>query len=223
LIDQVSGVLVDFVGTLFERESPLRTLARMEVTDAERDDLLAAVSTVRALDLDSAELPAGVPAHLTGHWQRRDLGADDHRATYAGLLHHAGMPATSADRFYELANTVQAWVPYDDTVTAMHAIKDRGLPIALVSNIGFDLRPIFEANGLLELIDAFVLSYEIGAMKPDPVIFETACTAIGVEPVDVVMIGDSERADGGATAIGARFAPVGSPRGAGALLRALGL
>jgi HAD superfamily hydrolase (TIGR01509 family) len=47
-----------------------------------------------------------------------------------------------------------------------------------------------------------VLSYEHGVQKPDPRLFRTACTALGVEPRDVLMVGDDRRADGGAAALG---------------------
>ncbi len=51
------------------------------------------------------------------------------------------------------------------------------MPVAVVSNIGFDLRPLCAALGFAELVDAFVLSYEVGRCKPDPAIFLQACAA----------------------------------------------
>jgi putative hydrolase of the HAD superfamily len=74
--------------------------------------------------------------------------------------------------------------------------------VGVVSNIGWDLRPVFRAHGLDPYVDAYVLSYEHGIQKPDPRLFKTACTALGVEPRDVLMVGDDRRADGGAAALG---------------------
>jgi len=72
----------------------------------------------------------------------------------------------------------------------------------VVSNIGWDLRPVFRAHGLDPYVDAYVLSYEHGVQKPDARLFKTACAALGVEPGDVLMVGDDRRADGGAAALG---------------------
>jgi FMN phosphatase YigB (HAD superfamily) len=50
-----------------------------------------------------------------------------------------------------------------------------------------------------------VLSFEVGAVKPDPAIFTTALEQLGVAATDAVMVGDSEEADGGARAVGCEF------------------
>lgn len=81
-------------------------------------------------------------------------------------------------------------------------------PLAVVSNIAFDVRPAFSARGWADLVDEFVLSFEIGATKPDPRIFRLACDRLGVDPQHCLMVGDSDEADGGARAIGCAFALV---------------
>jgi len=85
-------------------------------------------------------------------------------------------------------------------------LRDAGIKTAVVSNIAFDLRPALATAGTAA--DEYVLSFEIGAVKPDPVIFETALARLGVEPADALMVGDSEEADGGARAVGCAFALV---------------
>ena len=50
-----------------------------------------------------------------------------------------------------------------------------------------------------------MLSFEVGAVKPDAAIFEAALTRLGVAAEDAVMVGDSEEADGGARALGCGF------------------
>lgn len=71
-----------------------------------------------------------------------------------------------------------------------------------MSNIGWDLRPVFREHGLDGFVDAYVLSYEHGVAKPDERLFRTACEALGVTPRETLMVGDDVRADGGATAAG---------------------
>jgi FMN phosphatase YigB (HAD superfamily) len=92
----------------------------------------------------------------------------------------------------------------------------------VVSNIGFDIRPIFAAWGLTELVDAFVLSYEVGRCKPDPGIFLRACGMLGVDPEQTLMVGDTP-ADAGAVRAGCAVlvlpaADPGRENGLGAVL-----
>jgi FMN phosphatase YigB (HAD superfamily) len=72
-----------------------------------------------------------------------------------------------------------------------------------VSNIAFDVRPAFQA--IDAYVDEFVLSFEVGAIKPNAAIFETALTRLGAPAEHAVMVGDSDEADGGARAIGCGF------------------
>ena len=52
------------------------------------------------------------------------------------------------------------------------------------------------ALGVVDAIDSYSLSYEVGAQKPDPAIYEHAVDALGVAPMDAVMIGDRSGPDG---------------------------
>ena len=52
------------------------------------------------------------------------------------------------------------------------------------------------------LVDAYVLSFEHGLQKPAAGLFATACSLIGRDPAEVVMVGDDRTADGGAAALG---------------------
>jgi len=66
--------------------------------------------------------------------------------------------------------------------------------------VPWDLRPIL--HGLGGLVGAFVLSFEEGAVMPDPAIFRTACRRLRVTPEATLMVGDSEETDGGAVSAG---------------------
>jgi putative hydrolase of the HAD superfamily len=95
-----------------------------------------------------------------------------------------------------------AWSPYPDAVEVLGGLRERGIAVGVVSNIGWDLRPVFRAHGLDRFVDTYVLSYEHGFRKPDPRLFRLACTALDVDPATVLMVGDDRRADGGAAARG---------------------
>jgi HAD superfamily hydrolase (TIGR01549 family) len=104
----------------------------------------------------------------------------------------------------------RAWIPYPDTAPTLRALRARGIKIGIVSNVPRDLRPIFAAHGLADLVDTFTHSFEVGAEKPDPAIFFRACEALGTKPGDTLMVGDHPIADGGALRAGLRFHLLGA-------------
>ncbi|MZD08038.1 HAD-IA family hydrolase, partial [Streptomyces sp. SID5785] len=106
------------------------------------------------------------------------------------------------DVLYDRSTHPAAWRPYPDAAGLLRALRERGVPVGVVSNIGWDPRPVFVEHGLDPYVDAYVLSYRHGATKPDPRLFTAALDALGVAAGDTLMVGDDRRADGGAAALG---------------------
>jgi HAD superfamily hydrolase (TIGR01509 family) len=102
-----------------------------------------------------------------------------------------------------------------DTVPFLEAVRQAGIPVALVSNCADNTRPMLAAKGLLDLADATVLSCEIGIAKPDPEIYLIAAQRLGVLAADAVMLDDQPRFCAGAQAVGARAIQVVRPGIAG--------
>jgi HAD superfamily hydrolase (TIGR01493 family) len=203
----ITGVLFDFSGTLFRIEPTQRWLAGV-LRDAGIDATPADVAR-QAEELETAgALPGGapplaVPPHLAELWATRDESAERHRAAYLGLARQVELPDPRLhDALYDRHMTPAAWRAYPDAAAVLTELRERGLAIGVISNIGWDLRPVFRAHGLDDVVDAFVLSYEHGIQKPDPALFRIACDALGRDPHDVLMVGDDRRADAGAAAIG---------------------
>lgn len=133
----------------------------------------------------------------------RDLSAEAHQRVWTSLFTRAEVVVPgAAATLYERVMDPAKWRPYEDTRPTLVALRERRVPTAVVSNVPRDLRPIFERHGLRELVDAFVLSYEHGAMKPAAALFRAACEAVGVAPEHVLMVGDDPITDGGAAAAG---------------------
>jgi HAD superfamily hydrolase (TIGR01509 family) len=156
----------------------------------------------------------------------RDLSAERHRAVYDAVITRApAVPADLADALYQVL--LEPWVPYDDALPTLRELKRRGIKVALVSNIGLDVRSALARMGLAPLIDAVVLSCEAGAVKPHAVIFERALAALGVGPARALMVGDNPRDDAGAALIGVRTLLLprthGPTHGLEAVLRLIGL
>ena len=74
--------------------------------------------------------------------------------------------------------------------------------IGMLSNAGANwLDEIFEPSQVV-LLDGVVLSYQIGAIKPDPVMYETIAAKLGVLPEECVFVDDQPRYTDGAERIG---------------------
>ncbi|MDG4831129.1 HAD family hydrolase [Solwaraspora sp. WMMD1047] len=201
----VRGVLLDFHGTLAQVEDPVAWVsagaAECGVT-LERPRATVLADRLVTAGRAGGPVPHRVPPHLAEVWAERDLYPHAHRAAYTGLAATVqtgvdGLP----DALYERCLTPDGWLPYADAAAVLRELRAASVPVAVVSNIGFDIRPFFAAWGLADLVDAFVLSYEVGRCKPDPGIFLRACGALGVDPELTLMVGDTP-ADAGAVRAG---------------------
>ncbi|KNE81147.1 MULTISPECIES: HAD family hydrolase [Streptomyces] len=203
----ITGVLFDFSGTLFRIETVERwlrvTLDRLGIAVPEAELAHWAEQLARAGALPGGSSPHGVPERLAPLWEVRDCAAEHHRELFTGLAREAALPWPEAyEALYDRHMEPGAWTPYPDASEVLGALRERGTRIAVVSNIGWDLRPVFREHGLDGFVDAYVLSYEHGVAKPDERLFRAACEALDVTPRETLMVGDDVRADGGATAAG---------------------
>lgn len=95
------------------------------------------------------------------------------------------------------------WALYDDVLPCLEWLNAVGVRIAVVTNAsGRYQRTKLADLGVAGFIDEVVIAGELGAAKPDPVIFHTACARLGFPPAEVAHVGDRLDLD----AIGARDA-----------------
>ncbi|MBT2508420.1 HAD-IA family hydrolase [Streptomyces sp. ISL-98] len=203
----VKGALFDFSGTLLRIEPTevwLRAVLDEVGIDVTADDFALYVRQLEAAGaLPGGAPPQQIPSRLADLWATRDQSTERHRAAYTGLARQVALPDERLyDALYDRHMTPAAWHPYPDAAEVLGELRRRGVGVAVVSNIGWDLRPVFRAHGLDTWVDAYVLSYEHGIQKPDPRLFRAACEALGHDPKDVLMVGDDRRADGGAAELG---------------------
>lgn len=203
---EIKAVLFDFSGTLFRLEEDDSWFAGMEVDDRAVEGHVQAELMRRMTAPTGHHVDMGPQAYHA--WMNRDLAPHLHREAYLHVLRESGLADEHAESLYGLLIDPLNWTPYPDTADVLRNLSRQGVKTAVVSNIAFDVRPAFESIGAGEFVDEFVLSFEVGAVKPDAAIFETALTRLGVAPGDAVMVGDSDEADGGARALGCGFALV---------------
>jgi HAD superfamily hydrolase (TIGR01509 family) len=199
----IRAVLFDYSGTLFRLEEDESWFDGMLVDEREVD------GHVQAELMRRLTAPVGRSVEMTPEaynaWVNRDLAPHLHREAYLHVLRESGLADHHAESLYGRVIDPSSWTPYPDTAEVLKGLHEQGIKTAVVSNIAFDVRPAFQTIGVADCVDEFVLSYEVGAIKPDAAIFETALTRLGVAAENAVMVGDSDEADGGARAVGCGF------------------
>jgi HAD superfamily hydrolase (TIGR01493 family) len=159
----------------------------------------------------------------------RDLSERAHRECWTALYSAADVIADGlGEILYEREISADAWMPFPDTKPTLEALGDAAIPMVVVSDTGWDIRPVLAKHGLLDFFAGLVLSYEHGAAKPAPQLFATACEQLGVGAEDALMVGDNALTDGGAIESGVRVYLLPAqhtpgPRGLDAVLRLAGV
>ncbi len=91
--------------------------------------------------------------------------------------------------------------PFPDALEAMARLQGAGVKLGICSNLASPYGPVIRK--LFPNLDGYAFSYEVGVIKPDPLIYHATCSQMDVEPGHhfggkrgrVLMIGDSKRCD----------------------------
>jgi len=197
-VTPIEGVLFDWGDTLFappDAVPVIAEVARERGVKLDADRARAIWDDLWALGKTPVELAKG-----------RDLSGEAHRTVWTSLFQTADALIPGIGRaLYERVMDPAAWLPYPDTEPTLRALRERGVKVAIVSNVPRDLSDVFAAHGLASYVDAFVHSFQVGAEKPDPRIFLAACERIGTPPARTLMVGDHAITDGGAVVAGLQF------------------
>jgi HAD superfamily hydrolase (TIGR01509 family) len=212
----MEAVLFDYSGTLFRLEGDASWFEGITVDEREVDEHVQA-ELMRRLTAPTgifeemttgSDVAAGAAPEAHQAWINRDLEPHLHREAYLHVLRESGVLDHHAEALYARTIDPSSWTPYPDTAEVLKSLHRQGIKTAVVSNIAFDIRPAFTELGVADYVGEFVLSFEVGVVKPDAAIFEAALSRLGVEAANALMVGDSDEADGGARAIGCGFALV---------------
>jgi putative hydrolase of the HAD superfamily len=138
----------------------------------------------------------------------RDRGRVTLAASFTRTLRAFGVdpePDLVADLLRRNAELARSYTRlYEDTVPFLEWLRSNGIATALVSNCEESTRGRLEHLGIIPLVDAVVLSCEVGSMKPYPEIYTTALDELGIAAVDAVFIDDQPTFCVGAEAVGVR-------------------
>ncbi len=190
----LKAVLFDFSDTLFWRDGAERLHTLLGGADGELD-----ATTLNSVWLE-VKRKSATPAELA---KCRDSSAVSHRRCWVDLLSpfNAFHP-NAAQMIYDDQPDPLGWHPFAETIEVLETLGTCGIPVGVVSDIGWDVRPVFRHFGVERFVSVWVLSYEHGTEKPDPRLFELGCQGLGSLPKETLMVGDSVEKDAGAARAG---------------------
>lgn len=114
------------------------------------------------------------------------------------------LPACFDELFHHFARS-DAWQVYPDVAPALTHLREQGFELALASNFDARLHTVCDALPDLAPISNRHISSLVGVRKPARAFFEAIVAAHGLNPADVLMIGDDAINDvEGARACGLR-------------------
>jgi len=91
---------------------------------------------------------------------------------------------------------------HSDVSDVLAEFDRRGVRTVLVSNCSHETQPLLERLGLARRLDALVLSFQVGACKPDPAIYTEALSRIDASPEEAVFVDDQPHYCDAAAALG---------------------
>jgi putative hydrolase of the HAD superfamily len=148
-----------------------------------------------ALDTAFANVWRTMPSRPTTGTPR----IDDDKGWWAELVDRVVeevAPQTHAldrDAFFEAAYShfaeAEVWELYPETEEILEALRSR-FELGVISNFDGRLRMILQHLGISKCFAEVVISSEVGADKPDALIFRRAAELAGVAPEEAMHVGD---------------------------------
>jgi len=200
---RIRGLSLDAFGTILELEPP----APLLIAEL-RDGWGIEVGEDEMWRAFAAEMTYYGAHHLEGH--DPDSLADLRLRSTAVLLEN--LPDGVRDRLVadDLMPAMMRSLrfrTYPDVPGALRRLRSKGLSVVVVSNWDISLHGFVADSGLGPLVDHVVSSAEVGVGKPAPEPFERGLELLGLDPSEVIHVGDDPDHDvAGARAAG--IAPV---------------
>jgi putative hydrolase of the HAD superfamily len=192
--EPIPAVLLDALGTLVELERPWPHLV---------DELAARGAVVGEGDARAAML-AEMAYYRAHHDEAVDWTAlKDLRRRCAAVVQEQLQTSLPIDDVLEALLAAIRFRAYPEVADVLARLRAGGARLAVVSNWDVSLHDVLERTGLRPLVDAVVISAELGVAKPDPAIFRAALDRLDAAADGAVHVGDSLEHDvAGARAAG---------------------
>ena len=199
-------IFLDAVGTLFGVKGSVgqiySDIARSFGVEADAEKLdraffknFKAAPPMAFPDID----PTAVPAEEYAWWKAiaiptfKMAGVFDQFADFDGFF---------ADLYFHFA-TANPWLVYPDVYEFLEYWRSQGIELGVLSNFDSRIYPVLEMLNLANFFKSVTISTEVGAAKPDPLVFATALQKHDCLAPEAWHVGDSYEQDyEGAKAVG---------------------
>jgi putative hydrolase of the HAD superfamily len=191
----IRAVFFDFYGTLVRFDPPGESIQSLILQDF---GLYASEETLRQAYRKADDYMA------------RENGRDPvfgrslpHRNAFFTRYEHILLQAAGVEVDQEIAfqiwqkvnETPRGLALYEDVIPTLSGLKTRGLILGVITNLNGDLKKLLEDLDILQWIDVWVTSMEVGHNKPDPAVFRAALTKAKVPPREAFHVGDQYHSD----------------------------
>jgi len=145
---------------------------------------------------------------------RYDGGMAENARVIAEML---GGPSPSDEQLAEAlaprADMYRRWfVPRPGALETVEGLRERGVPLGLISMCAPDTPALWRASPFAGLFDVEVFSSETGLRKPDPAIYRAALDPLGADPMSTLYCGDGAYGElTGAQALGMTAVEIRDP------------
>lgn len=199
-------IFLDAVGTLFGVRGSVgqiySQLAQQAGVPTSADDLDQSFykSFAAAESMAFPNVPANAIPHHEYLWWLAVA-----RSTFQGAdaLNQFGDFEAFFEGVYQHFTTADPWTVYEDTLDSLQRWQAMGIELGVISNFDSRIYQVLDALELRSYFQSITISTEVGAAKPDPLIFAAALQKHGCASYDAWHVGDSEKDDfKGATAAG---------------------
>ena len=139
---------------------------------------------------DEAKAAWCAGAVCTPEWNHRhDMGVvheDNTVALIERFPEHASEVRAFSERWEEMMPG-----PIDGSVEILNELHERGHPLYVLSNFSAEKFPVIRSkHGFFDLFDGFVISGEIGTVKPEKGIYEHLFRTFSLDPLRCLFIDD---------------------------------
>ncbi len=193
----IVAISLDLDGTLWDIEAVMvRAERRLRLFIENRFPSAAARFDDVALRRLRAEVAADHPQFAHDFTTQR-------RLTFERMLTASGYTSSNTEHLMDVyLDARHDLEPYPDVVPALERLSAR-FPLATLSNGNADMHRL----GLQDFFTDSITATRVGALKPSPRMFDTVCGVFGVDPEQVLHVGDHPIEDiRGATDAGMRTA-----------------
>lgn len=119
----------------------------------------------------------------------QELGLAGAAERFQTSLQTSSLAALERDLFEELSSVTL----YPDALPAISILREAGIKIAVCSNLAAPYA--VPVKLLLPALDAYCWSFDVGAIKPEPTIYQHVANQLACPPSSLAMIGDTLDAD----------------------------